>query len=175
MSQQLFKCHKCEFNDEVEEELRLHLLYTHYFLMPRCSTEVAKNADIDYQKLRDIFKRNKDEYKIVYGVILKYTPKCYHKQTNCLIHYVFNSGQKCDLNNMTTCLGEYNLFDYFYKSRRTDKVYKFHGDYSLGKKLKPIPKYLHQNTSFNIRKLYRIRQTISQMNKDAVHGGYILE
>lgn len=65
MSMQTYKCHICKVDYEYSEEndLRLHLLYEHQFYLPNCSTEVANQANIDYESMRKIRNRYLDELK----------------------------------------------------------------------------------------------------------------
>ncbi len=48
-------CPKCSYQHENDEEVRIHSLYHHQFLIPQCSTELAKQSNIDYYLIRDNF------------------------------------------------------------------------------------------------------------------------
>lgn len=50
-------CPKCDYSNEDENELRLHSIYHHQFLIPQCSTEVAKQNNIDYELIRKNYQK----------------------------------------------------------------------------------------------------------------------
>ncbi len=50
-------CPKCDYKNENDEEVRIHSLYHHQFLIPQCSTELAKQSNIDYYLIRDRYHK----------------------------------------------------------------------------------------------------------------------
>lgn len=54
-------CPKCSFSDDRESEVRMHSLFTHQFFMPQCSTTIAKQSFIDYDKIRANYHELQDK------------------------------------------------------------------------------------------------------------------
>ena len=50
-------CPKCDFVDDKESEVRIHSLYVHGFFLPQCSTQLAKQGNLDYDEVRKNYKR----------------------------------------------------------------------------------------------------------------------
>ncbi len=48
----LIHCPKCSFEDDNTEEVRIHALYQHQCYLPQCSTQLAKQDNIDYDAVR---------------------------------------------------------------------------------------------------------------------------
>lgn len=69
----MIHCPKCDFEDERTEEVRIHALYTHQCYLPQCSTELAKQDNIDYDAVRASYARLQKRIQINRN-LLRYTP-----------------------------------------------------------------------------------------------------
>ena len=48
----MIHCPKCDFEDDNTEEVRIHALYSHQCYLPQCSTQLAKQDNLDYDAIR---------------------------------------------------------------------------------------------------------------------------
>ena len=87
------KCPKCDFTDESENEIRIHALYHHQFLIPRCSTEVAKQNNIDYDAVRDSYAKLQKRIR-TNSDLLYYAPRIWEPT----ISKIRNSVRQCGWN-----------------------------------------------------------------------------
>lgn len=101
MSTQIFKCHICkvDYTYSVEEDLRMHLIYEHQFYLPNCSTQVAKQSNIDYYKIRKSFLTK--IYELSHRKALFYNiPKKYRDELSSLVKFIEKNKENCNLRTM---------------------------------------------------------------------------
>ena len=71
MSAQLYKCHKCDFDTESEEKIKMHMLFEHQFYMPNCSTDIAYQANTDFIRMLETRLRWLEELPITRDWIIR--------------------------------------------------------------------------------------------------------
>ena len=101
MSTQAYKCHICkvDYAYSEEEDLRVHLLYEHQFYLPHCSTQVAKQSNIDYDKIRKSFRAKMNELATRKDLFHN-IPKKYRDELSSLIKFIEGHKHTCNLQKM---------------------------------------------------------------------------
>lgn len=157
------RCHKCKFESDDEEETRTHMLFNHGFFMPYCSTDVAHQANIDYEKIRNIYKKTVLE-RMKVKKSRKSIPQKYHPMIKIIERLIKTRPDQCNLKKMTytNSYGTSSFFDSFYY---TKKGIAINTDSYSGKKLYSIPKYLRERVEGNIKRNIKLEKKLNHLNK----------
>ena len=101
MSTQIFKCHICkvDYTYSEEEDLRMHLIYEHQFYLPNCSTQVAKQSNIDYDKIRKSFLTKIHELS-TRKALFHNIPKKYRDELLSLVKFIKGHKDHCNIQKM---------------------------------------------------------------------------
>ena len=198
MNTQIFKCHICkvDYAYSEEEDLRMHLIYEHQFYLPNCSTQVAKQSNIDYDKIRKSFLTKIHEVS-TRKTLFHNIPKKYSDELSALVKFIKSNKGHCNIQKMeytkdikrerktgSDCFGNwtyervivgeeiYDLLSNFVRSKYDDKVWIRTSKMSYG--TYKIPDYLRNRFRYKVSKYVVLEDELRSLRNIIYKEGIVI-